>query len=52
MALPFQVTMIPNYVLVSQLGLLGTIGGGVVPQLAGAFAVLLMVQHKRAFPAS
>lgn len=47
---PFQVTMIPNYVLVSQLGLLGTIGGVVVPQLAGAFAVLLMVQHMRAFP--
>ncbi|WP_100810932.1 MULTISPECIES: carbohydrate ABC transporter permease [unclassified Microbacterium] len=47
---PFQVTMIPNYLLVSQLGLLGTIGGVVVPQLAGAFAVLLMVQHMRAFP--
>ncbi|MGW8482581.1 carbohydrate ABC transporter permease [Microbacterium sp. NPDC055903] len=47
---PFQVTMIPNYVLVSQMGLLGTIGGVVIPQLAGAFAVLLMVQHMRAFP--
>lgn len=47
---PFQVTMIPNYVLVSQLGLLGTVGGVVIPQLAGAFAVLLMVQHMRAFP--
>lgn len=47
---PFQVTMIPNYLLVSQMGLLGTVGGVVVPQLAGAFAVLLMVQHMRAFP--
>jgi multiple sugar transport system permease protein/sn-glycerol 3-phosphate transport system permease protein len=47
---PFQVTMIPNYLLVSQLGLLGTIGGVIVPQLSGAFAVLLMVQHMRAFP--
>lgn len=47
---PFQVTMIPNYVLVSQLGLLGTVGGVIIPQLAGAFAVLLMVQHMRAFP--
>lgn len=47
---PFQVTMIPNYILVSQLGLLGTVGGVVIPQLAGAFAVLLMVQHMRAFP--
>ena len=47
---PFQVTMIPNYVLVSQMGLLETIGGVVIPQLTGAFAVLLMVQHMRAFP--
>ncbi|GAA5090108.1 carbohydrate ABC transporter permease [Microbacterium yannicii] len=47
---PFQVTMIPNYLLVSQMGLLGTVGGVIVPQLAGAFAVLLMVQHMRAFP--
>ena len=30
--------------------LLGTVGGVIVPQLAGAFAVLLMVQHMRAFP--
>ena len=47
---PFQITMIPNYVLVSQMGLLGTIGGVVIPQLSGAFAVLLMVQHMKAFP--
>jgi multiple sugar transport system permease protein/sn-glycerol 3-phosphate transport system permease protein len=47
---PFQVTMIPNYLLVSQLGLLGTVGGVIVPQLSGAFAVLLMIQHMRAFP--
>jgi len=47
---PFQVTMIPNYLLVSQLGMLQTIGGVVIPQLSGAFAVLLMVQHMRAFP--
>lgn len=47
---PFQVTMIPNYLLVSHIGLLGTVGGVVVPQLAGAFAVLLMIQHMRGFP--
>jgi sn-glycerol 3-phosphate transport system permease protein len=47
---PFQVTMIPNYLLVSQLGLLGTIGGVVVPNLCSAFAVLLMRQHMQAFP--
>jgi ABC-type glycerol-3-phosphate transport system permease component len=47
---PFQVTMIPNYVLVSQLGLLNTIGGVVVPNLCSAFAVLLMRQHMQSFP--
>ena len=47
---PFQVTMIPNYLLISQFGLLETVAGVIVPQLAGAFAVLLLVQHMRAFP--
>ncbi|MFT4028719.1 MAG: carbohydrate ABC transporter permease [Protaetiibacter sp.] len=47
---PFQVTMIPNYLLVSQLGLLGTIGGVVVPNLCSAFGVMLMRQHMQAFP--
>ncbi len=47
---PFQVTMIPNYVLISQLGLLNTVAGVVVPNLCSAFAVLLMRQHMQAFP--
>lgn len=47
---PFQVTMIPNYLVVSQFGLLNTIAGVVVPQLCSAFAVLLMRQHLQAFP--
>jgi sn-glycerol 3-phosphate transport system permease protein len=47
---PFQVTMIPNYVLVSQLGLLNTIAGVVVPNLCSAFAVMLMRQHLQSFP--
>jgi ABC-type glycerol-3-phosphate transport system permease component len=47
---PFQVTMIPNYVLVSQLGLLNTIAGVVVPNLCSAFAVMLMRQHMDSFP--
>ncbi|MFP3464042.1 carbohydrate ABC transporter permease [Leifsonia sp. SIMBA_070] len=47
---PFQVTMIPNYVLISQLGLLGTIGGVIVPNLCSAFAVMLMRQHMQSFP--
>jgi len=47
---PFQVTMIPNYLLVAQLGLMGTIAGVVIPQLCSAFAVLLLRQHLQAFP--
>ncbi|MGO4103350.1 carbohydrate ABC transporter permease [Leifsonia sp. YAF41] len=47
---PFQVTMIPNYVLVSQMGLLNTIAGVVVPNLCSAFAVMLMRQHMESFP--
>ncbi|CAN5275931.1 carbohydrate ABC transporter permease [soil metagenome] len=47
---PFQVTMIPNYLLISQLGLLNTVAGVIVPNLCSAFAVLLMRQHMESFP--
>ncbi|WP_201774332.1 carbohydrate ABC transporter permease [Demequina flava] len=48
--IPFQVTMIPNYVLISDLGLLGTLWGVILPNLGAAFAVLLMRQHMESFP--
>jgi len=47
---PFQVTMIPNYVLASRLGLLDTITGLVVPNAAAAFAVLVLYNAFRGFP--
>jgi sn-glycerol 3-phosphate transport system permease protein len=47
---PFQVTMLPNYVLISQLGLLNSLTGIIVPQLSSAFAVLLLRQHLNGFP--
>lgn len=47
---PFQVIMIPNYVLVAQLGLIDTITALVLPHLASAFAILLLVQAMRSFP--
>jgi ABC-type glycerol-3-phosphate transport system permease component len=47
---PFQVTMIPNYVLLSDLEWLGSLTGVVVPQLTTAFAVMLLRQHLRSFP--
>ncbi|MGC0419381.1 carbohydrate ABC transporter permease [Embleya sp. AB8] len=47
---PFQVTMIPNYVMLSNLGLLNTLAGIVVPTLCSAMAVLMLRQHLAAFP--
>jgi len=48
---PFQVTVLPNYVLISRLGLLNSVAGVIVPQLSSAFAVLLLRQHLSDFPA-
>jgi ABC-type glycerol-3-phosphate transport system permease component len=48
---PFQVTMLPNFVLISRLGLLNSVAGIIIPQLSSAFAVLLLRQHLNAFPA-
>ncbi|QEW19022.1 L-arabinose transport system permease protein AraQ [Marinibacterium anthonyi] len=47
---PFQVTMIPNYVLSTRLGLLNTTTGLVLPNAAAAFAVLLLVNAMKSFP--
>lgn len=47
---PFQVTMLPNYVLLSKLGLLNSVGGVIIPQLSSAFAVILLRQHLKSFP--
>lgn len=47
---PFQVTMIPNYLFLSQRGWLDTLTGIIVPQLAGAYGVLMMRQHLKGFP--
>lgn len=47
---PFQITMIPNYVLASRLGLLDTLTGLVVPNAAHAFAILLLYHAMRTFP--
>ncbi|OLT14349.1 sugar ABC transporter permease [Pseudonocardia sp. CNS-139] len=47
---PFQVTMLPNYVLLARLGVLNTIAGVVLPSLCTALAVMLLRQHVQAFP--
>ncbi len=47
---PQQVTMIPNYVLLSQLGWLNTQLALVVPHVVSPFAVFLLFQNIRGFP--
>ncbi len=47
---PFQVVMIPNYVLASKLGLLDTVTGLVIPNAAAAFSVLVLYNAMRGFP--
>ena len=47
---PFQVTMLPNYALLFQLGVLNTIAGVILPSLCSALGVLLLYQHLRSFP--
>ncbi|HJQ46777.1 MAG TPA: carbohydrate ABC transporter permease [Amycolatopsis sp.] len=47
---PFQVTMLPNYVLLLQLGLLNTLAGVIVPNLCSALGVILLRQHLDGFP--
>ncbi|MFI9508020.1 carbohydrate ABC transporter permease [Nocardia sp. NPDC052566] len=47
---PFQVTMLPNYVLLTRLGLIDSLVGVVLPTLCSALAVLLLRQHMASFP--
>lgn len=47
---PFQATMIPNYVLLTQLGWRNSLAGLIAPNIASAFAVLLLYQSFKAFP--
>ena len=47
---PFQVVMIPNYLLVANLGLLDNLAALILPHLASALAILLLAQAMRSFP--
>ena len=47
---PFQVTMLPNYVVIVRLGLLNTLAGVIIPLLCSAVGVLMLCQHLRNFP--
>ena len=52
MVIPFQVTMIPNYVLVSKLGAINTWWGVILPYAANASTFFFLYQNVRNIPRS
>jgi multiple sugar transport system permease protein len=48
--IPFQVVMIPTFLIVKHLGMIDTLGALIVPNLAGAFGVFLLRQFFRTLP--
>lgn len=47
---PFQVVMIPNYLLVAHMGLLDSVLALILPNIAAALAIMLLAQAMRGFP--
>lgn len=47
---PLQVVMIPNYLIVANLGLLDSVTALILPHFASALAILLLLQTMRSFP--
>lgn len=52
MFIPFTVTMIPNYITISQMGLRDNIVGVMLPQLSDAMGIMLLRQQMRTVPKS
>lgn len=50
--IPFTVTMIPNFITISKIGLRDNIMGVALPQLADATGIFLLRQHMRGIPKS
>lgn len=50
--IPFTVTMIPNFITISKMGLRDNILGVALPQLADATGIFLLRQHMRGIPKS
>ena len=48
--IPFQVVMIPTFLIVRKLGLIDTLGALIVPNLASAFGIFLLRQFFRTLP--
>ena len=50
MIVPFQATMIPNYIIISKAGLLNTWAAVILPSVASAFGIFLLRQSFMTFP--
>jgi multiple sugar transport system permease protein len=50
MMIPWQVSLIPNYLLVSDLGMTDSYLGYIIPGLAKSFVVFFLVQYLRSIP--
>lgn len=50
MMIPWQVSLIPNYLLTSDLGMTDSYLGYIIPGLAKAFVVFFLVQYLRSIP--
>jgi multiple sugar transport system permease protein len=48
--IPFQVVIIPTFLIVKDLGLIDTLGALVVPNLAGAFGIFMLRQFFKTLP--
>lgn len=48
--IPFTVTMIPNYLMISKIGLMDTNWGVILPQIADAMGIFLLTQTMRGIP--
>jgi ABC-type glycerol-3-phosphate transport system permease component len=52
MSIPFMITMIPNYIIISRLKLLNTHAGVIIPLIANAFAIFFLRQHIMSVPSA
>jgi len=48
--IPFQVVMIPTFLIVRKLGMIDTLGALIAPNLAGAFGIFMLRQFFRSLP--
>jgi multiple sugar transport system permease protein len=50
MLMPFQVTLVPNYMISEQLGILNTVWAIILPGIFSTFAVFLLTKYMRQIP--